>query len=514
MPSIPGTAADPESSTVMRVSAIVDPHRQLLIAVCSYLLVVALFGSVSYLSPGYDDEITNVTLVERSSLSQLVHIVNSTDVHPPGSYVMNWLLFHLLHDWHLVRLVSGILSASALWLLFTRTTSDSGPLQRSFGYASICLSPTALLWLTGLRWYAYFVPVLVVLVVSLNSRQSTWRFWLSLWAGLAVLFHIGYAVLVIGPAVVLYAGLLRRQRLRMELPACLAGAAVAGVACVPQLLHFLAFHLPNLSSQVSTLPRSFAGLALHTFNGQAFYPVSLAGVVSIAANLGVFVLLIKHPRICQRPISVLFLTGCLLLAVSKLAGKFRNLVMLTPFQGVVSTDAFASSRSSLVKGALLALMFVAQLLGIYNVAAHVDTTKGSWNTPYAEVLRAVHADGIGCRRTIVFTKDAVLLHELARLGYSVARERTATQPPSSPISTDDCIVELQTFRGSMSPQDFQTLFGDFKRLRASFVISRRFGADRFARFKRRFDSDVPDYYVTETLYRGAVNPESLASWLY
>src|SRR5262249_27830008 len=160
---------------------------------------------------------------------------------------------------------------------------------------------------------------------------------------------------------------------------------------------------------------------------------------------------------------------------------------------------------------LLALTLVAQLLGIHNVAAHSDTTKGSWNTPYKEVLRAMRTDTVPCRTTIVFTKDAVLSDALPRVGYRVAVERTAPQPPSSTIGADDCLVELFTFRGSMSSVDFQTLFGEFAKLRATFVATRRFGADRFATSKRRFDSDVPDYYVTMTLYRGVLNPEELFS---
>jgi len=78
-----------------------------------YFFLLILYGFVGYSSFGYDDELFNIRLIERYGLGA-ISIVQQTDVHPPGSYLVNWALFTLLGDWKLVRLVGALFSFSGI----------------------------------------------------------------------------------------------------------------------------------------------------------------------------------------------------------------------------------------------------------------------------------------------------------------------------------------------------------------------------------------------------------------
>ena len=118
------------------------------------LLVVALYMVVAFFSPGYDDEYFNISVVGQApSYGQIVAVANAGDVHPPGQYVINKILLDLLGSWPWARAVTAAIAAMtivALWL----SMEVQGAVHRAFAYLVICLSPSLLLWCTGLRWYA------------------------------------------------------------------------------------------------------------------------------------------------------------------------------------------------------------------------------------------------------------------------------------------------------------------------------------------------------------------------
>src|SRR5690554_1150729 len=90
-------------------------HRKLLALAFLWIL----YGSVGFLSYGYDDEFFNINLVEfADGASHLLTLVNRIDVHPPGSYLLNWLLLKMTGDWSLVRLIGALVTASSLWLVW------------------------------------------------------------------------------------------------------------------------------------------------------------------------------------------------------------------------------------------------------------------------------------------------------------------------------------------------------------------------------------------------------------
>jgi hypothetical protein len=114
-------------------------------------------------SPGYDDEFTNIELIERLGGGVLGY-VQGNDVHPPGSYLLDWLLFAALRDWQLVRLAVALFTAGAIVYAVEWLRHRHGMRAATLALVLLALNPALLMWCTGLRWYAWFVPMLLWLL--------------------------------------------------------------------------------------------------------------------------------------------------------------------------------------------------------------------------------------------------------------------------------------------------------------------------------------------------------------
>lgn len=153
-----------------------------------------MYGTVAYQSPGYDDEFFNINPIENIGFG-VVAMTQSTDVHPPGSYLLDWLLYAVFGKWELVRLAISLLTASSLIWAAASYRSRKGDLPGFLLILIMGLNPGILLWRTGLRWYAFFVPVLIWLSILLE--QPGWKYWIKCFFGLLVLGYLGYAVFIV-----------------------------------------------------------------------------------------------------------------------------------------------------------------------------------------------------------------------------------------------------------------------------------------------------------------------------
>lgn len=148
------------------------PNR---IAVISGIIVLALFSVTAFRSYGFDDKYANIRLIENaSSCRDLIEIINREDVHPPVSYIINYILWIVTGNWNAVRLIGAIVSAASIWLywylIFFKKTYAAGhsadkaqKLNLLFSFIIICLNPTLLMWGTSIRWYTYFLPLVCVI---------------------------------------------------------------------------------------------------------------------------------------------------------------------------------------------------------------------------------------------------------------------------------------------------------------------------------------------------------------
>jgi hypothetical protein len=466
--------------------------RQLIALVC----LLILYGYVAYTSYGYDDEFSNISLIESGkNYTEIAGTINSMDVHPPGSYLLNKWLFDRVANWSLVRLINAVLAAMSLWLIWRRVAYLSG--YAAFSFLVICMNPTLLLWTSGLRWYAYFVPLLnLMLLLLLKNGRDKQLFWGLFFLIASALFYLGYISLVIVPVMFFIALYQRRDELKGELPTIASLSIVSLLICLPQLIVFYKVHLHNGSAQVSGYIGALTGLGLHVFSGQGAYPLTLAGVSMIIGNSLLFLTALQRGKPYFRDIGTqLFVLGAASLLLVRLTAKFRNLVVLSVAQGMAQTIAYGQIRNRLVKLVVVVGILVGNLWGLFNVTTHRNTTKGSWNMPYAEIMKAVKREALNDSTLVLITSDpGIAFHGkklVPRVVCLVGNNRWAQEIDSS----RGPILAFKTFRGSLSQESYHEYLAFIARHSNPTTRVLRFGFDTNAQFKRKFDSDIPDYYA-------------------
>lgn len=487
--------------------------------------LLSLYGWVGYASYGFDDEFFNIALVEGRSFAELLHVIQTTDVHPPLSYLFNAALWRLTGDWSVVRLITGLmLAASIIWYslcAWSRVGWGAG----LWSLLLIGFCPSLLMWGTSLRWYAlYLILLLWLLALPARSDQAMCTAWLQvrLVFGLLLLGYTGYITLFLAaPLAYVYlwcSGLNLRNRFRS-----LVGSVLAFLLLYShQLVIFLAVHFPNRAGQAGTLLHSLGGLMTAEFSNQGVFPLSLPGV---AASIDMIVLValslfsvVKRGAATQRPFLAYGLS-LLILIISGLAGKFRNFVVVDPLKGLwLSSFQSPSRRFAPVGSAVtvwaLVVLVGTNMWGVANVALHRGTTKNNWNLPVAEGLAHIKDFSEHCSdRLLVVNHEQAFQWHLERRGYFTAGPyASADDLPGS--GEPQCLVLLQTFRGAIDQQRFDRMNAEARVLLKGHTSSRhRIGLDPDHGFKQLLDAQFPAYSVEMITARGRFDVHKMQSWI-
>ncbi|BBE71727.1 hypothetical protein [Oharaeibacter diazotrophicus] len=475
------------------------------------LAIVATFVTVGWTSPGYDDEFYNVMAIARTNgLADLARHILAVDVHPPGSYLANAVLFDLTGSWAAVRALTGaVLAASLVPFLRAATAGRPGlfvPVAIVVG-----LHPTLAMWGPSLRWTGPFTALLLTaLTLILRDPARPALFWGVLAALLAAMAHVNYETLLFGPALLGLAVHVRCDRLGAEWRTAAAALAVAVAACLPLALAAAPTLLGRRGGQTGTILASLAGAGQGFLVNAGLFPLSAAGLANVAAvaGLGGLVLAGGWRKLSREPLAMFWLGATALLIVTGLAAKPRNATPLIPVLfALLVILPLEGPRRRLAAG-LLVVLTACQGLGLAHVLLHLDTAKGSWNLPVPAVLEAVRERARTCPgRLHVAVHDVVLANLLAaEPGLSIASPYTT---PTGGAAAGDCLVALATFRGSLGRPRLAAMLAS---LPATPVAETRFGPDPHAAIKRRFDPDVPDVAVRLLDFGSLAEPVDLAPW--
>ena len=475
------------------------------LVIISLIIPLFLFSYTAYNSYGYDDEYFNVAhLANYSSACELVrdHLSGKLlDIHPLGQYLINYVLIKLLGSWSLVRVAGAIIAALSLWLFWRYSTCRRkyGILSLLLSYVLICLNPSAMLWCTSIRWYTYFLPLVCIIGVLFNPpemlNKHKYLFWGIYFSVVSVMYYIetSSAVLIMVSFILLL--IQRRTLLKYEYTAVFCYGILSLLAVSRQIYLFITVLYPSVSGsgEFSSLLISFVGGGQNFLSGHAVIPVSISGMILITANFMIFISFIMNFKYVasdwQHKFFVLSYVGLIL---SKIGGKIRNFIGLAALQEDFVADIFSQIRSKKLKVAILALYCAGTLLGIHNVISHTDTIKGSWNTPYRELIDFLE-EYDSARKYTVVSHNPVFSHHAELRGFSVIRADTDQEWLDKLQKLNGTVIMLRTFRGSLPAEKFEK-FNSYISSR-KITLEQKFGYDRFASFKRLFDKDYPDYYA-------------------
>lgn len=498
--------------------------RLKLVETIVFVVLGLLYLYVSYNSYGYDDEYFNIRQIREHNLSDLINTIQQTDIHPPLSYIINKLLFSVLNDWTFVRMASSVFFLAALWLVCRKAKNHGVAI---LFLLFLGLNPSVLLWTTSIRWYAYVLPLLMLLhlIPPYESKWYWWRFFILSWL-ICMLGYIGFLMI---PVYFIYYWLQDGNRFMRKCRRILLPGLLFVSGYTYQFYIFLTIHnRTELSGnqQVFDLFVSIQSYIASVFSNQGLFPLSFFGLLSVA---GMF-LICLHALINIRTYLTgnkfffLFVGLSVIAIVTGVAGKIRNLFLLEP-----SKVSFITTNPPVTRGKwlwMIGLLFVfaANLRGVYNVVKHQQTTKNGWNIKMPETMAKL--DSMERKKeTIYFTHHPSFSYHLTVAGKQVVSFynglyfdssliKTTVQKLDTTMSYD--IVFLVNYRGrSISEQYFQSMMDVITKMKESAVKTEEIFLHEDPDFtaKKRFYKDYPQYTTSIIQLQDVrVNTALLSVW--
>jgi len=467
----------------------------------------------------YDDEIFSIrwAALSFSNIFDYVRYINSHDIHPPASYLLNKFAFEALGNWKAVQFVNGTLNAAAIaW--FHRCTVDKVATRERLALTFVLATAvTSEMWGTGLRWNAYFNPVFLVLyTVALLKRPSVTARAAVLGIGTVFLFHTAYLTIVAAP--VLWGTFLARSLHNLR-PSCVARIALilfaVVIACLPQLYVMVTVHLPSYAGSHSysvlySIAQSISTLAL----GTAVFPIDYVPALFLLGLTATAVSSLKS-ILHDEYFAVLFggtLLGFILLIITRLGIEGRNAVFLYPIALTLIVLAISRSASWIRFPAMVSLVLF-QIVSVYGFVFHHDTAKGSFNTPFAQTMREISKTRSACQgRAYIFTHDPVLTYLMQKAGENVSSPYASSDTKIFFVHERDCVFVVRTYRGSILPAllaqyDNQLIPESFRKTQTI-----NLGYDRFHAIKSWLGNEpFPDYYIAIEVY-DVLHDASVPDW--
>ena len=481
--------------------------------------LVTLSGLSCILGTFYDDEIYNIRQAALSFPNLLEHIkyINSTDIHPPASYLLNRLAFRALGSWKAVQFVNGTLNAAAIAWFYGRTADNFPQRERLAVALTLATAVTSQMWTTSLRWSAYFNPIFLVLyVVATSTRPSITARAAILTVGTVFLFHTAYLTAVAAP--VLWGTFvatsfqnLRRRDIRSIAPMLFGGV----IACLPQLYVLLKVHLPIYAHGHSfSIPYGFGQSISALVVGTAVFPIDYIPVMFAVFLATAFVASVKN-ILRDGPVAMLLggaLFGFALLVLSRLGFEGRNAVFLYPIALILIVLTICRSVSWIRLPAAATLVLL-QTMSVYGFVFHRDTVKGSFNTPFAQAMREIASLSKACPgKSYVFTHDPVLTYLVEGAGGMVSSPYAPSDVEAHVMHEKDCVLMVVTYRGTLPTewyaQNVKPLGSEaFRAIRTIYL-----GYDRFHTIKSWIANEsFPAYYITIGAY-DVLHEVSVPTW--
>ncbi len=478
-----------------------------------YLLVLVLFPMVSYLSYGYDDEFFNITLIEKFGF-KTINFLQHNDVHPPLSYIINLVLFRLLHSWSLVRVCSGLLMSLTFICVIEKERRVFGNQYAFVLFLLLALNPALLMWCTGIRWYAYFMPVLLYLLFQPNRNR--YKPWLILGAGITLMAYTGYiAFLLVVPLLLLYWWSISDDP-QVKMKQLIYVVPIFLFLYAYQFYVFVTVHLRGRGKELTfNVVNNARGYFISQISNQGVFPISILAIISLLGFIGLLVCILKYTfwqsyDKKSRQILFVYFLVTLLILVSGLGGKFRNFIVLIPFQVYLVMHFYTVLKTNKLYLLSLVLVIVANIWGCVNVIRHTGTTKNSWNLPISETISAIENLHNKDSSLLVFTHDPTLTFVLQQRSIRVVS--TYNEHKTSDFERVSNVVFINTFRGSMSRRFYDSLMIEEKQIVCSAKQIVRLGYDPYFEWKNKLINDYPEYQVEMIICENPKDVNKLLFW--
>jgi len=472
-----------------------------------------LYGSVGYFSEGFDDEFFTIRLIEKLGFG-VVSFLQTTDIHPPGSYLFDAILFSLFGKWELVRLIISLITASSLVYAILSIEKRNGKFAGIIAFVLLGLNPAILMWCTSIRWYAFFVPVLIWL--SIIPQKKDWLYWAKCFVGLLLLGYFGYVVILVFIPVLWMYWIESTEDGSKKIKRMFIFGGLSFLLYSYQLFIFFTVHFKNKDSQISSLLKSAYGIFTSQISNQGVFPISIPGIITSISTIGI-VSIILYSDFKSNTKNKYFIAYSLITFFTILTGvasKIRNLVIISPWQALWISTSTILAKHKKIFIFFLACLTVGNLWGDLNIISHHNTTKSNFNLPVKIVLADLLIEKNKFKNDlIILCHDPKLTWQLTHAGYVVIGPYSHSLLTQNLFhSKHSCVVVLKTFTG-MKTEFLNKMYDEVKLLKYIKSSTKNFGHDDFYEYKDKINALYPEYMIEETKLYEVENLDTIKLWM-
>lgn len=462
-------------------------------------LTFSVYFYVGYTSFGYDDEFFNINLVGENGFLETINFINSSDIHPPLSYISNWIFFRVFKNWQFVRAIISISLLISIFNLYNYLKLKKELLNPSLFLVLTVSNPALLLWGTSLRWHSLYLIILSWILV-IPPKHTFW-FLAKLPLGLLILAYTNYItfLLLIPLCIYYYYGSLEiifRQKLKLFFIYLLAF-----ILYYKQLIIFISIHYKNSSNQIFSLKDNVIGFTVSSLSNQGLFPLSIFGILSIISTLLLFFYVLKNLnkefKQLNKKFSLTYIFLLCFFLISGLMGKYRNLVVSDFFKSTSLTQI--RIKNNLISAAFL-LIITSNIYGVFNVISHKNTIKNDWNIPTKEVLEKIKEINQFCEAIEIVNYSPLINYHLEKMGYNTKYLAKRNIKKYS-LNDSKCMLFVKTYRGSMDKEKYKNIIRNFQNNNLKLIEEYKFNEDFFYKIKQNKDPDFPKYSVVLKLYK-------------
>lgn len=477
-----------------------------------YFLILLVYIFVAYNSYGYDDELINIDLINNLKTESAIsnHVI-ARDVHPPTHYLINKWLFDIFGSWSTLRIISAILVCFSGFFYIEKTRESNSLIEDFTLITIVALNPAFLLWGTSIRWYAYFIPVLFVLL-SAKKTESSLKHWLLFTIAITLMSYIGYAGVFLIPSLFIIHWVKDQSKTNKKIKFALASLVTFGLLYSYQFYILINYQVKNSDGQIFSLTKSAIGFIITQISNQGVFPTSVAGILSIIGftllYIRDFLLIIKQKKIETGIIA--YLIGVIVFFITGIAGKMRNFVALSPLQNSLFFNPDQSKYKRLYLSAL-ALIFCANVWGMYNVSFHINTTKNSWNLPIDDLLNNLAQENKNT--TLILNHDPLIGDVLIKKGYKIYNPYINNKEQINTSSIEKVIV-LKSFIGSIPKPHYDSLMISLDQIhnKNEKPVIHKIGKNDYYQIKHKQDPSYPEYQIEIFRYNHVKDLNNLQIW--
>ncbi len=387
--------------------------------VLGFLLYISIaFTMIFYNYHYYQDDIYALFIIN-SSFNEALNWIQNNDVHPPLSYLLNKIIYEVFSSFKAILVFSALLNALALayFYKFTQQTITD-KYAKILLFLFVFLNGGILMWTTSVRWYAYWVPLAIILYTYiLQNQKLNTKNLVVIAVLLSVMTYIGYLTFLFMITVLIFILLFRRDSLSFKNISL--SATIYLLLSSYQIYIFLTVHILNKDSQVSTYLASFLYPIYAMVNGGSIIMFDYVFIIFLFATLIISLLGLRYFVYAKNKIifkeSVIFIVIFIaLMIVTQIGLKPKSSIFLSPIFYLVVAILISYIKNVNIKKIYLIFTISVLFYSSFNLLAKQNTMNSTYNLPVTEIIKFLDINS----PHIIISDNSLLLSTLAQKQYN------------------------------------------------------------------------------------------------